>query len=152
MIIRSWKQSDCPQIVELVAAILKQEFPKAQSAYPMEDLKDLSKNYAGENDAFLVAEEGGRVIGTCGVKADGSKTAILRRLFVLSEYRGKGVGRSLLQESLVFCRKKKFREVIIRTSDTMERAVRLCRAAGFKPDGDWSLGGVTLVRYRLGLS
>ena len=152
MTIRSWNQSDCPQIVELVETILKREFPQAQSAYPMEDLKDLAKSYGGADDAFLVAEEAERVIGTCGVKADGSKTAILRRLFVLSEHRGKGVGRGLLQAALSFCRKKKFREVIIRTSDAMQRAVHMCRAAGFEPDGDWSLGGVTLVRYRLKLS
>lgn len=152
MKIRPWKHSDRPQIVALITAILQSEFPRDQGAYPAEDLKDLAKIYGGADDLFLVAEEDDCVIGTCGVKADGSKTAILRRLFVSSAYRGKGVGRGLLQEALSFCRKKGFREVVIRTSAAMEQAIRLCRLAGFEQDGDWSLGGTTLVRYRLKLS
>lgn len=150
--IRPWKDSDSPQIVALITVILKNEFPRDQGAYPAEDLKDLAKSYGGSDDLFLVAEDENLVVGTCGVKADGSKTAILRRFFVSSSHRGQGVGKSLLQEALSFCRKKGFREVVIRTSSAMEQAIRLCRSVGFEQDGDWSLGGATLVRYRLKLS
>ncbi len=152
MKIRPWKNSDSPQIVALIMAVLEKEFPQDQGAYPAEDLKDLAKTYGGVDDLFLVAEDDNLVVGTCGVKADGSKTAILRRFFVSSHHRGKGVGKGLLQEALSFCRKKGFREVVIRTSAAMEQPIRLCRWAGFEQDGDWSLGGVTLVRYRLKLS
>ena len=152
MIIRPWKVSDGPQIIELVQTILKQEFPQDQKAYPMEDLQNLEKNYGGVGDSFLVAEDEGRVIGTCGVKADGDKTAILRRFFVDSGHRGKGVGRGLLEQALAFCLKKNFKEVVIRTAASMEQAIRVCRKAGFQPDGDWSFSGATLVRYKLRLS
>ena len=152
MIIRPWKVSDSPQIIELVETILKQEFPQDQKAYPVEDLQNLKKTYGGKGDSFLVAEEEGRVIGTCGVKADGDKTAILRRFFVDSSHRGKGVGRGLLEQALDFCKKKKFKEVIIRTAASMEQAIQVCRKAGFQPDGDWSFSGATLVRYKLRLS
>ncbi len=118
----------------------------------MGDLQNLEKSYGGTGDSFLVAEEEGRVIGTCGVKADGEKTAILRRFFVNSGHRGKGVGRGLLEQALAFCREKRFKEVVIRTSASMEQAIRVCRKAGFEPDGDWSFSGATLVRYRLKLS
>ncbi len=152
MIIRTWKVSDSPQIIQLVQTILKQEFPNDQKAYPAEDLQNLEKSYGGTGDSFLVAEEEGRVIGTCGVKADGDKTAILRRFFVDSSHRGKGVGRGLLEQALAFCRKKNFEEVIIRTAASMEQAIQVCRKAGFQPDGDWSFSGATLVRYKLRLS
>jgi len=150
--IRPWKDSDNPQIVALITTVLKQEFPQDQAAYPAEDLKDLAKTYGGVNDLFLVAEDESQVIGTCGIKADGGETAILRRLFVSSAHRGKGVGKGLLEKALSYCRKKGFREVVIRTSAAMEQAIRLCRSAGFEQDGDWALGGVTLVRYHLKLS
>lgn len=152
MIIRPWKVSDGPQIIELVQTILKQEFPQDQKAYPVEDLQNLEKSYGGVGDSFLVAEDAGRVIGTCGVKADGDKTAILRRFFVDSGHRGKGVGRGLLEQALAFCLKKNFKEVVIRTAASMEQAIRVCRKAGFQPDGDWSFSGATLVRYKLRLS
>ena len=151
MIIRPWKVSDSPQIVELVQTILKQEFPQDRKAYPLEDLQNLEKSYGGKGDSFLVADDGGRVIGTCGVKADGEKTAILRRFFVDPNHRGKGVGRGLLEQALASCREKKFKEVVIRTAASMEQAIRVCRKAGFQADGDWSFNGATLVRYRLKL-
>lgn len=138
--------------MELVQTILKQEFPQDQKAYPVGDLQNLEKSYAGTGDFFLVAEEEGRVIGTCGVKADGEKTAILRRFFVDSGHRGRGVGRGLLERALAICREKKFKKVVIRTSASMEQAIRVCRKAGFEPDGDWSFSGATLVRYRLRLT
>ena len=137
--------------MELVQTVLKQEFPQDRKAYPMEDLQNLEKSYGGTGDSFLVAEDGGRVIGTCGVKGDGEKTAILRRFFVDSGHRGKGVGRGLLEQALAFCRERKFKEVVIRTAASMEQAIRVCRKAGFQADGDWSFNGATLVRYRLKL-
>lgn len=152
MQVRAWKPSDGPQIVALVTAILNQEFPSERSAYPSEDLQHLESSYQGPESAFLVAEASGRVVGTCGVKAEDAKRAILRRLFVSPEHRGQGVGRALLEQALVFCRERGFREVIIRTSSRMEQAIQLCRALGFREDGQWNLGAVTLRRLRLRLT
>ena len=152
MTIRPCKSSDAPQVVELVSGILAREFSEDQAAYPVDDLQRLSETYRGPNGLFLVAEDAGRIVGTCGVKAEDSHTAILRRLFVDASCRGKGIGRGLLEEAVAFCRKRGFRDVWIRTSARMDRAIRLCRALGFQEEGRWTLGEVTLVRYRLRLA
>lgn len=151
MTIRPSQPSDVPQVVQLVTSILQKEFSKDQSAYPADDLERIPEMYSAPNNTFLVAEEDHRIVGTCGVKADSPKTAILRRLFVGSACRGKGVGSALLRQALVFCRQRGFREVIIRTSTRMEAAIRLCSAEGFQEDGRWTLGDVTLVLFRLRL-
>ncbi|MBI3317714.1 MAG: GNAT family N-acetyltransferase [Candidatus Omnitrophica bacterium] len=150
--IRKADPQDVPQVVELVASILSKEFPSDQSAYATDDLSRLMETYAEPQNTFLVAEEGPRIVGTCGVKADGSEAAILRRLFVSPDCRGKGVGQALLEAALRFCREKGFREVIIRTSTRMEQAIRLCRSLGFQEDGSWAMGEVTLIRFRLRLT
>lgn len=150
--IRPAQPSDVPQVVQLVTSILQKEFSEDQSAYPADDLEKIPSMYPAPRSVFLVAEEDRRLVGTCGVKADSSTTAILRRLFVDSSYRGKGVGSELLRQALSFCREKGFREVVIRTSTRMEAAIRLCRSKGFKEDGRWNLGGVTLVLFRLRLA
>ncbi|MBI3312234.1 MAG: GNAT family N-acetyltransferase [Candidatus Omnitrophica bacterium] len=150
--IRPSNSSDAPQIVQLVTSILQKEFSKDQPAYPLEDLQQISTLYSPPNSTFLVAEEDHRIVGTCGVKSDSSKTAILRRLFVDSACRGKGVGSALLERALDFCRQKGYREVVIRTSTRMEGAIRLCCSLGFQEDGRWDLGEVTLVLFRLKLT
>jgi len=137
--------------VSLITSILGGEFPKDQVAYSTEDLDRLDKTYGGARSTFLVAERGGKIVGTCGVKAEDETTAILRRFFVDSTLRGHGMGSGLLKEALAFCRSKGFAQVVIRTSTRMEQAIRLCLSQGFVEDGRWTLGGVTLVRFRLGL-
>ena len=149
--IRPFQSSDVPQVVELVSSILQKEFSRDSSAYPTEDLERIPVFYGSSDSTFLVAEEDHKIMGTCGVKSDSSKTAILRRFFVDPACRGKGVGSSLLRQALDFCRQKGFREVVIRTSTRMEGAIRLCLAQGFQEDGRWPLGDVTLVLFRLKL-
>ena len=152
MIIRPCRPEDVPTAVRLVSSVLANEFPKDQAAYPAGDLERIFESYAGPGGVFLVAEEEGRIVGTCGVKADDPKSAILRRLFVDPGYRKRGIGGRLLQEALAFCRQKGFREVVIRTADSMEEAIRLCTDAGFQEEGRWSMGPVTLVRFCLRLT
>ena len=150
--IRPAQPADGPQVVELITTILSKEFPAECTAYSTEDLQELMESYRAPDNTFLVAEEDHRIVGTCGVKADGAQSAILRRLFVDSHHRGKGIGRGLLEGALQFCRGHGFREIIIRTSTGMGQAIRLCQALGFQEDGRWSLGQVTLIRFRLRLT
>lgn len=149
--VRTWRPSDIPHVVQLVRSILQQEFFKDQSAYPAADLERIPEMYSAPDSTFLVAEEEDRIVGTCGVKAESPQTAILRRFFVVPACRGRGVGAALLRQALEFCRMRGFRDVVIRTSTRMETAIRLCRAHGFKEEGRWMLGEVTLVLFRLKL-
>ncbi len=152
MVVRAAQLADGPQVVGLITGILSKEFPTDQVAYGTEDLKQLMEAYKGPSSTFFIAEEDHHIVGTCGVKADGTHTAILRRLFVDNRYRGKGIGKELLQEALQFCRQHGFREVIIRTSTSMQQAIRLCQSMGFREDGRWTLGDVTLIRYQMRLT
>lgn len=149
--IRPSQPSDAPQVVQLVTSILQKEFSGDPSAYSTEDLERIPTMYAAPASIFLVAEEDQRVVGTCGIKSDSPRTAMLRRLFVDPVHRGKGVGTALLSQALAFCRQRGFREVVIRTSTRMESAIRLCCAQGFQEDGRWTLGEITLVLFRLRL-
>ena len=150
--IRSAEASDAAGVVELVSSVLSREFPADRTAFEIDDLRELMKAYAGPRSAFFVAEESGQIVGTCGVKSEDAKIAILRRLFVDPKFRGKGVGTGLLKQALDFCRQIGYREVVIRTSSRMAHAIRLCESLGFREDGRWGLGQVTLVRFHLRLT
>ena len=152
VIIRPASSTDSSQVAELVGSILKKEFPADQAAYAADDLEKLTETYSPPTSCFLVAVDQSRVVGTCGIKADGSDAAILRRLFVAPTHRQQGIGLSLLKEALAFCRSRKFREVIIRTSTHMEKAIHLCETMGFKEDGRWTMGNITLIRFHMRLA
>ena len=151
MTIRPARPEDKEEVIALVTTILKKEFPADSAAYAADDLERLVESYRPPKNLFLVAQADRRIVGTCGVKHESSQTAILRRLFVETHHRRQGIGHRLLHQALEFCRTRGFKEVVIRTSASMDQAVRLCRELGFQEDGSWALGGVTLVRFRLQL-
>jgi len=151
VVIRPAQAADAAEVYKLVTSILQEEFPADQAAYPPDDLKKLVESYAPPNE-FLVAVDHSQIVGTCGIKADDSKTAILRRLFVAPIHRCQGVGLLLLKEALSFCRSRGFQEIIIRTSTRMEKAIHLCQKLGFKEGGRWAMGSVTLIQFHLRLT
>jgi len=132
-----------------VTGILAQEYPESQAAYPADDLERLAAIYGGPGEAFLIAEADGQVIGTCGVKAEGRTTALLRRLFVHAAYRGRGVGSRLIDAAITHCRAQGYRQVRIRTSDRMTSAIAVCVHKGFQEAERFRLGTAQLVHLML---
>jgi GNAT superfamily N-acetyltransferase len=102
---------------------------------PLEDLVDPAAYYGERRGAFLVLVDEGRVIGTGGIVALGSETAELKRLEILRAYRGRGLGRRMVEGLLVFARWNGFRRVRLEvaTPKLQEPAVQLCARLGFRP-------------------
>lgn len=136
---------------ELIVRVLNQEFPKESEAYPTDDLKSVLKTYGQLGEAFFVALDGGKVIGTIGIKRDDDRTALLRRLFVAPEYRRKRVGIELLDQAIEFCRDVGYDEVVIKTTSTMKRAVELCERKGFVSRARLPVGPIELLKFVLTL-
>jgi len=132
-----------------VTGILAQEYPESQAAYPADDLERLAATYGRPREAFLIAEAAGQVIGTCGVKAEERRTALLRRLFVHAAYRGRGIGLRLVDAAITHCRAHGYRRIRIRTSDRMTAAIALCVHKGFQEEERFRLGTVQLVQLTL---
>ena len=64
--------------------------------------------FDGSGEAFFLAVADGRVVGVCGLNRDpyaqDARTGRVRRLFVLRNYRGKGIGRALLDAVIAHAR------------------------------------------------
>ncbi len=77
--------------------------------------------------AFVVAEDGGKIVGSAGLEAYGD-TALLRSVAVAPEHRGRGVGRRLVESALTEARHRRLREVVLLT----ETAAPFFRRLGFQ--------------------
>lgn len=130
--IRPVKNADVPQVLKLIKTILETEFGKEASAYPQIDLYDLESSYGGDRDQFFVAERKGQIVGTAAIKEEDAKVALLRRVFVDPRYRGKGYGLKLVEEAIVFCKKKRYKKISFRGTSRMAMALSLCRKKGFQ--------------------
>ena len=143
--IRSAKASDSEEITSLIKTILEEEFSGNGLFVGYDDLVDVTTSYGGARDLFLIAEKDGEIIGTIAIKEDSEDAALLRRIFVRGDQRGKGYGDSLLSEAMDFCEKAGYRTVSFRGIDRMKTAMRLCLKRGFEEDEVACLGDVNMV-------
>lgn len=129
-----------PEFDEVICRIIKKtgaEFQAAGEGYGASDpeVLQMSKHYSVEKKSlYLVATISGKVVGGCGVAPfDGSDTVCeLRKLFLLPESRGLGLGRELAQSCLDFAAAIGFTSCYLDTLLRMESAIKLYLKMGFR--------------------
>lgn len=130
--IRHIKQEDNAVVRNLISSIMADEFVESTLSYSIDDLANTYEQYSGNNEVFYVAEEAaGQIVGTVGIKSDTARTALLRRLFLKKEFRGKGYGSKLLKRALEFCKKHGYKKVLFKGTDAMAAACKTCIKNGF---------------------
>jgi putative acetyltransferase len=96
------------------------------------DLEDIERNYFANGGTFLVVIEGGRVIGTGALRQMDGDVAELKRLWLLPEYHGMGLGYAVAMELFRVAREKQFRFIRLETDATRQtRAIAFYRQLGF---------------------
>jgi len=129
---RRVRQEDNSAVIKLINSIMNDEFNESVQTYDTDDIEDICSHYEGRSDVFYVAEEpGAGIIGTVGIKNDGPFTALLRRLFLKKEFRGKGYGSELVRCAVDFCRKQGYKKIIFRGTSAMSGAYKTCLKNGF---------------------
>ena len=99
-------------------------------------LTDFLKSYDPDWEAGWIAEENGRRLGSifC-VKLD-ETTAKLRLFLLVSEARGKGLGKRMLASCMGFARDRKYSGMQLWTHESHRAAGALYRAAGWTLDSE----------------
>lgn len=83
----------------------------------------------------MVLADDEQIIGTGGFNRLDADTAELKRIFLMQEYRGRGLGRRLVEILLAFARTNGYRRVrlMVATPDLQPEAVGLYSRLGFRP-------------------
>lgn len=121
------------QIIQTVGA----EFGAVGEGFgPSDDeVSAMSQHYNDANRSqYLVATVDGRVVGGSGVAgfASGEGICELRKLFLLPDWRGQGIGRALTVQCLNYARRQGYRTCYLDTLSTMSAAIGLYQSLGFE--------------------
>ncbi len=92
-----------------------------------DDLRDPVATYA----ALWVAIDGDAVVGSVALRDLGNYTYELKRMYLRSSYRDRGLGKRLLATALDWARSNRARVVRLDTAESMVTARHLYEAAGF---------------------
>ena len=99
------------------------------------DLSDVELHYLAPGGGFWVVEDGrGRIVGTCGLWLDPDAPARceLRKMYLLPDWRGRGLGGQLLETALGHARKVGRTRVELETNRAMTAAIGLYESRGFR--------------------
>jgi putative acetyltransferase len=98
----------------------------------LHDLDDFQKSYFDEDGIFLVMTNDDQIIGTGAVRRIDHEICELKRLWLLFEYHGQGLGYHMMQELFIFAREKGYLRMRLETDrEYQNRALDFYRRLGF---------------------
>ena len=129
--VRAYEPGDREGFARLVATVLG-EFGLSVDPVLEADLDDPGGVY----NAVWVATDNDEVVGSVAVwLLEGGAAAELKRMYLRPAYRGRGLGRDLLDQAIGWAHGQGCSCIILDTSTTMTAAQRFYEAAGFVRTG-----------------
>jgi GNAT superfamily N-acetyltransferase len=114
------------------------------------DLEDPAATYTA---LWVAVGEDDAVVGSVALRDLGDGAVELKRMYLRSDQRGRGLGKQLLELALDWARANEMRVVRLDTSERMVAAQRLYEANGFeRVPGDAPRQGQCRLLYELRLS
>ncbi|MHC5080251.1 MAG: GNAT family N-acetyltransferase [Planctomycetota bacterium] len=96
------------------------------------DLQDITRDYLDRGGVFKVIEKETGIVGCYGLYPRDKETVELRKMYLLPEYRGRGIGKWMLEDALQEARERDFREVVLESNSVLREAIALYARYGFE--------------------
>ena len=100
-------------------------------AYVAGPLAEFAKFHT-DRERIWIVEKGGRVAGSIGIVKAAPEQAQLRWFLLHPDLRGQGLGRTLIERAIAFCRDCHYSLVYLWTTSALTAAASLYRSAGFR--------------------
>jgi putative acetyltransferase len=111
---------------------LEEGFVDRESQSWFKDLDEIQNYYFESGGIFLVMTDNDQLIGTGAIRKLEDNVCELRRLFLLLEYEGKGLGYRMLMELMRYARGKGYEKMRLETAPKyLTRATAFYRRVGF---------------------
>lgn len=111
---------------------LEESIAKYSAQGKLQEMDDVQRNYFENGGTFLIVRDNERIIGTGAVRYLEEGVCELKRLWLLTEYHGQGLGYRMMQELFAFARAKGYKVMRLETDQAMQaRAVEFYKRLGF---------------------
>lgn len=131
--LRDSKSGDEDKVLDLVRVVLAEYGLKTNPAATDKDLCDIRSEYSARGGIFRILEAEGNIIGTYGLYRLSDSVCELRKMYLLPEHHGQGLGRKMMDDALFQARRLGFDEMILETNSVLKSARRLYEKYGFEP-------------------
>jgi putative acetyltransferase len=136
IILREVLLSDNEKLANIIRTVLI-EFGgnKPGTAYFDYDTDHMFEAYQKSGQVYYVAELSGKLVGGCGIKQlnnGNTDFCELQKLYLLTDSRGRGIGKLLLEKCLQFAKRAFYKKCYLETFPNMDAAIHLYLTCGFE--------------------
>lgn len=134
-LIRDWQVKDRQAAAEVIRQVLEEYGLPWQPELADRDVIEVESAYLEVGGEFWVVEQQDRVVGTAAYQpiARGKNAVEIRKMYLLPEMRGQGLGVYLLKQLEKAIAVKHYQEIWIETATSLKEAVRLYERNGYQP-------------------
>ncbi|TVQ08642.1 MAG: GNAT family N-acetyltransferase [Leptolyngbya sp. DLM2.Bin27] len=134
-LVRSWQPSDRNAVVDLIHQVLTEYNLTCEPTDSDRDAREVEACYWETGGEFWVVENAGELVGTGAYRPThrGPRAVDLRKMFLLPQARGQGLGRYLLTTLETAAAQRGFAEIWLETASVLKQAVGLYEASGYAP-------------------
>jgi DNA-binding MarR family transcriptional regulator/N-acetylglutamate synthase-like GNAT family acetyltransferase len=99
--------------------------------YVIKTFYNFLEHYSPDYDRILMAEYNNKIVGCVAIQHQTKEEAQLRWFLLDPGFRGLGIGKKLLTDTVDFCKEKKFNNVFLLTTSLQETALEMYKKIGF---------------------
>ena len=132
MNIRQADNRDRDVVTTLVFSVLREYGLDPDPEGIDRDLTDIEQAYSAQGGAMFVLEsESGTIMGSYGLYPVSDTACELRKMYLLAEHRGQGLGKRMLEDAIAMARRMGFSELVLETASVLVEAIALYKSFGF---------------------
>lgn len=134
-LIRDWHPDDRQAAMQVIATVLAEYGLGCEPDGADRDVNEVESSYWAEGGEFWVVEDQGVLVGTAAYYpvARGNQAVEIRKMYLLPQARGQGLGRHLLHLLEQTIAARGFTEIWIETASVLTEAVKLYEKNGYQP-------------------
>ncbi|MBW4622958.1 MAG: GNAT family N-acetyltransferase [Cyanosarcina radialis HA8281-LM2] len=131
--LRPWEQSDRLAAAEVIHTVLTEYGLPWEPEGADRDVLEVEQYYLVPGGEFWVVEQQERIVGTGAYHptSRGEKAVELRKMYLLPQVRGQGLGKYLLQQLETAITSQGFHQIWLETASVLKEAVRLYESSGY---------------------
>ncbi len=129
--LRKARKEDEFKILDIVKTVLSDYGLKTNPQETDKDLSDIKNYYFDKNGWFAVLENENEIIGSYGIIQINGETCELRKMYLLTRFQGKGLGKLMLEDALKKAGELGYSKMILETNILLDKAIALYSKYGF---------------------
>jgi putative acetyltransferase len=131
---RPWQQRDRLAAAEVIHAVLTEYGLPWEPEGADRDVLAVEECYLVPGGEFWVVEHQGQIVGTGAYRltSRSEKAVELRKMYLLPQVRGQGLGKYLLQQLETAIASRGFQQIWVETASILKEAVQLYERSGYQ--------------------